>query len=218
MSILRTLCCLASLILGVMGASCGHSDEKVSLRVKPRAYTAADYPDVYKHWTREADDFSLGRMSTVLHVTATFESWEFRRAYVVRYARDHSMSVEDREAMWQASRKDAETYHRFFVTLVGQDYRESDLTHRLSAWRVLLLDDNGRATLPEEVEKVKKTRQVDRLYFPSISPFRQTVRISFRANEKGRPSVPKGAKYVLLRFAGPAGKVDLRWDFDGGDA
>ncbi|MEM6961278.1 MAG: hypothetical protein AAF550_05980, partial [Myxococcota bacterium] len=75
-------------------ASAGCAAPELSMNPVPRSFTPRDYARVYDTWTRDADDFSFSLMSTVLHATATFESWEFRWAYVVRYASDHGVSTE----------------------------------------------------------------------------------------------------------------------------
>ena len=187
----------------------------VSMRAGTRAFTPSEYEELYERWTRTERPFDFGRLMTVLHVTATFESREHRWAYVVRYGHDFGLSTDTRTGMLEAALADAERYHRFFVTLAGDDLTESDLTHERSAWRVLLLDDRGRQTRPVEVEKIRKPTPAERAYFPSVDSQRQVFRLVFPAQgSDGFPSVPEQALFALLRFTGPEGTVDLRWDFD----
>ena len=61
-------------------------EPKVSLAPGPREYVASDYPTVLTRWTREESLIQLSELDDKLTVTATFESWDFRWAYVVRYA------------------------------------------------------------------------------------------------------------------------------------
>ncbi len=191
----------------------GCASNTLSLRPEPRSFTWRDYEEVYDAWTRNADEFEFGRLSDVLNATATFQAWELRWAYVVRYAHDYSLSTDARTEMLRASLADAEQHHRFFVTLSGSNYRESDLTREDSAWRVLLVDERGGQTVPIEVEKVDPTA-AERVYFPSISPFRHAFRMVFPAfRPDGSPTIPPDARFVLLRFTGARGAVDLRWDF-----
>lgn len=207
MRLARTIPVLACALLLGCGA------QAISLRPEPRSFTWRDYDEVYRAWTRDADEFDFGRLSDVLNVTGTFQSWELRWAYVVRYAHDYSLSTEARTEMLRASLADAEQHHRFFVTLSGSSYRESDLTREDSAWRVLLVDEQGAQTVPIEVDKVDPT-PADRVYFPSISPFRHAFRIVFPAfRPDGSPTIPSDARFVVLRFTGARGSVDLRWDF-----
>lgn len=196
-------------------ASACTSSAHVTMHTGTREFTASDYEDVYEAWTRDADGFDFGAFQDVLNVTATFESWEFRWAYVTRYASDYSLPVEARTDMLRSSLADAETHHRFFVTLSGRNFRESDLTHERSAWRVVLLDEHGAQSVPVELERIPRPGARERAYFPTISPFRQTFRITFPAvHEDGTPVVAPDAHYMVLRFTGPEGTVDLRWDFD----
>ncbi|MFW6197670.1 MAG: bactofilin family protein [Myxococcota bacterium] len=188
----------------------------LTLEPTPRAFTPDDYDEIYDAWTRDANEFELSELSEVLHVSATFESWEFRWAYVVRYAHDYSLSPEDRQAMLRATLADAQEHHRFFVTLAGRRFRESDLTGDRSAWRVLLVDPSGEQTVPVEIEKVRKPNAAERVYFESINPFRQAFRLVFPAQRSdGSPSIPPGADEMVLRFTGALGQVDLEWSFAG---
>ena len=129
-----------SLRRGVLGlglalvVGCGGcAPTTVSLAGGARAYTPRDYQDVYERWTRSEDRFAWSQMKDLLHVTATFESWDFRWAYVTRYADDEDLGPERRDTILRASLIDARRYHRFFVTLSGESYRESDLTGKRSA-------------------------------------------------------------------------------------
>lgn len=210
MKLLSTLnLLLAFFLLSALGCK---RENVVSIDPNIGAITPDDYDWVYEKWTRHRDDFSFWRMQTVLHVSATFESWEFRRAYLVRYAEDYSLSTERREAMWQSTQDDARQYHRFFVTLAGQDYKESNLIREQSAWRVSFVDEEGVSEAPFEIEYIRKPRRVDALYFPTLSSYRQAFRISFPVEKDGKPLIKPGASFFVLRFASPLGKVDLRWD------
>jgi len=202
-------------LIALAAAGCGSSNPVIALRAGPRSFTAKDYEVVYEAWTRDADSFEFGNMQDILNVTATFESWEFRWAYVVRYAHDYNLTTEARTQMLRASLGYAEAHHRFFVTLAGQKFRESDLTAERAAWRVLLVDEHGRQSPPLEIEKIQRPASPERVYFPSISPYRQAFRVVFPARHAdGTPTIPEDAKYFLLRFTGALGTVDLKWEFE----
>jgi hypothetical protein len=194
-------------------AACG--GRQLPIRPASRSFTAGDYESLYGDWTRASDEFSFGRLEDVLHVTATFESWEFRWAYVVRYAADYSLRTEERTRLLRSSLADAQERHRFFVTLLGNRYRESDLTDPRSAWRVLLVDDRGRQTRPIEISRLRRPGAAERVYFPSVSPQRHTFRIAFPTHHNdGTPVIAPDSTHVILRFTGAEGAVDLRWDLD----
>lgn len=194
-------------------ASCG--TPRVSLTTGPRAITPEDYDDYYDKWTRERTTYDWVGLDDVLRLTATFESWEFRWAYVVRYSHDHSLPGADQERLLRASLNDAQEYHRFFVTVSGRIFDEQELASDSSAWRVILLDSNGRQTEPLAIEKVRRPTAAERVYFPSISPQRLAFRIVFPAvREDGTSTIGEGDSEVRLRFAGARGRVDAIWELE----
>ena len=194
-------------------AAVGCKPQKITLEPSARTFTPDSYPRVWDAWTREEESFAWKELAHEIFVSATFESWEFRWAYVVRYAHDYSLPPEARDEMLDASLASSRREHRFFVTLSGLDFRESNLADRASAWRVILVDPEGNQTSPILMERVRRPTAVDRVYFPQVSPFRQTFRLTFPAVEAdGRPTIPDGADFVVLRFTGARGRADLRWE------
>ena len=63
----------------------GCAQPKISLQPGARTFTPESYVSVWEDWTREKESFSWKELAHEIHVAATFESWEFRWAYVVRY-------------------------------------------------------------------------------------------------------------------------------------
>ena len=88
---MRFCLCASAVVLPV--AAC--VEPIVSLKPGARSYTAGDYERVYERWTREQRSFDFGRLRSVLNVTATFESRDFRWAYVVRYGEDFGLRCVD---------------------------------------------------------------------------------------------------------------------------
>lgn len=171
------------------------------------------YFGVYERWTREAEPFAWSTLSEVAHVSATYESDEFREAYVQKYAEDHALTDASRLAMLEDSRSDSATRHRFFVTFGVPVFREGDFSNERSDWRVTLVTPDGTQTEPTELTEIRRPGRDLLTYFPTISRQRHTYRIAFpRAREDGSEVVPAGADHFLLRFSSAAGQVELRWD------
>ena len=195
----------------------GCTQPTLTLDPEARTFTPASYPQVWEAWTREEESFAWKELAHEIFVSATFESWEFRWAYVVRYAYDYSLTPEARDEMLYASLASSRLEHRFFVTLAGMDFRESNLANKASAWRVLLIDPEGNQTSPILLERVRRPTAVDRVYFPQVNSFRQTFRVTFPAvEEDGRSTIPQGASHVVLRFTGARGRADLTWNLQPG--
>ncbi len=158
---------LLGLVLVAAVAVSGCKPKKISMQPGARTFTPDSYLGVWEAWTRDKESFSWKALSHEIHVAATFESWEFRWAYVVRYAYDYSLKPEARDEMLDASLASSRQEHRFFVALSGMDFRESNLAGKTSAWRVLLIDPAGNQTIPVLMERVRRPTAVDRVYFPS---------------------------------------------------
>src|SRR4051812_8204466 len=126
-------------LVGLVGlVGCGA--RPVSLAEGPREYLATDYEHVLARWTRNENLVALSELDSLLTVTATFESWDFRWAYVVRYARDSRLSVERRRLLLDQTRAEPRAHHHFFVALCGGSNRRwNDLTKPNSAWIVRLI-------------------------------------------------------------------------------
>ena len=76
-------------------AASGCRQHKISMQPGPRTFTPESYISIWDAWTREKESFSWKELAHESHVSATFESWEFRWAYVVRYAYDKGVNYFD---------------------------------------------------------------------------------------------------------------------------
>lgn len=191
----------------------GCATQRVSLVGGPREYVASDYPQVLKRWTRTESLVVLYDLDDKLTVTATFESYDFRWAYVVKYASDYRLTVEQRRELLAKALHDTEDTHEFYIALYGTNRRWTDLTKSTSAWVVRLIDDLGNETAPRKIEYIDKPGAIERRYFPYTSVWRQVFRVRFpRTTPDGRPTIAANARWFGLRFAGAEGNQELRWD------
>jgi hypothetical protein len=197
------------------GGLCACTENKVSLSAGPREFVASDYQTVLKKWTRDESLIQLNELDDKLTVTATFESWEFRWAYVVRYAADYRLTVEQRRELLDRTLRETEDGHDFYVALYGTNWRWTDLSRPQSAWIVRLIDDQGSETAPQKIEPIVKPGPLERRYFPYTTVWRHAFRIRFpRQMGDGRPSISPAARWFGLRFAGAEGNEELRWEID----
>lgn len=199
---------LAVVSLGVL-AGCGQST--VKMNEGPREYVATDYENILKKWTRSDQLVSLTEMDDVLTVTATFESWDFRWAYVVRYAEDYRLTVEQRRALLERSLAESRRYHQFYVALYAQRHKWGNLTTKNPAWIVRLVDDSGNETAPIEIDRIRSPGAIEITYFPYTTPFRHAYRIRFPTTGAGGPTIGEDAEWFGLRFAGAQGNDELVW-------
>jgi hypothetical protein len=199
--------------VAALGASAGCAQHKVSLGEGPREYVATDYETVLRKWTRSEQLITVSELDNVLTVTATYESWDFRWAYVVRYAEDYRLTVDQRRAVLEQSLAESRESHQFYVALYAQRYKWSELQMDQPAWIVRLIDDEGNETAPTEIEFIKRPGAIERTYFPYTSPWRMAYRIRFSiVRADGRPTISPQARWFGLRFAGAQGNDQLVWE------
>jgi len=195
-----------------LAALSGCASEAVLLREGPREYVATDYSTVLRQWTRSAQLTSLEAMDNVLTVTATYESWDFRWAYAVRYGEDYRLTIDQRHALLERSLAETRDQHQFYVALYAEKHKWNDLTAEQPAWIVRLIDDQGTETAPSNIQKIKRPGAIELTYFPYTSPWRSAFRVSFpRVRADGRATIPTDARWFGLRFAGPQGNEEIVW-------
>lgn len=203
-------------VVATTGGVTACSEPKVSLGGGPREYVASDYQQVLERWTRERSLFHLSELDDLLTATATYQSWDFRWAYVIRYADDYRLTVEQRAELLERTLAEAREVHTFYVALYGTRIRWADLTRADSAWIVRLVDDVGNETAPSTIELIARPGPLERRYFPYTTVWRHAFRIKFPAKlEDGRRTVAPAAKWIALRFAGAEGHQELKWELDG---
>jgi hypothetical protein len=206
---LAALALAASAALSISSAC--SKPQLITLREGPREYVAADYDELLRRWTRADRLYSLQGVDDVLSVTTTFESWEFRWAYVVRYAEDYRLSIPQRRELLDQALADTRQYHQFYVALYGNRPQDSDITRPNPAWVVRLADDKGHVTAPVEIIPLRKPGVLERTYFPYTSVWRQAFRIRFPTKTADGPTIAPDAGLVALRFSGPLGNLELHW-------
>lgn len=217
MATLRALGARLSLLTCCALGALGCSTPKVKLSEGPREYVANDYETVLRNWTRDKQFTSVGVMDNVLGVTATYESWDFRWAYVVRYAEDYRLTIDQRHSLLERSLAEVRDGHTFYVALYAQRWKWNDLTAADPAWIVRLIDDEGTETAPSSIEPIKKPGAIELTYFPYTTPWRSAFRISFpRVRADGRPTIAAAARWFGLRFAGAQGYEEIVWELDTG--
>jgi hypothetical protein len=206
---------LALAASGALAAGC--AAPQVALSEGPREYVATDYEQILQRWTRTETRFSVSELESFLTATATFESWDFRWAYVVRYADDYRLTVEQRKKLLERTLEETRQHHQFFVAITGGERKFNDLTNPDGGWIVRLTDSEGNETAPEEIAAIERPNAIEKTYFPYNSVFRRSFRVRFpRVNAQGKPTIAPNAQWFGLRFAGARGNSELVWQLETG--
>lgn len=208
-----------ALALGAVTASValGCTPAAVRLAEGPRDYVPADYEAVLSRWTRGHELILLNQLDNVLAADATFESWDFRWAFAVRYADDYRLTVDQRAAMLGQLLAETRRRHTFYVAFYADRYKWGQLDERVPAWTIRLIDSTGSEAAPEWLEEIDRPGAVDIVYFPYTTPWRRVFRVAFPVTApSGKPVIAPDAEWVGLRFAGAQGNELLRWELGDG--
>lgn len=213
---LRSLAPLALVLSAVALIACAQT-RRVSLAEGPREYVPYDYDQILQRWTRTGSLVAIDEFDDLLNVTATFESWDFRWAYTIRYAEDYRLTIEQRQKLLDESLSQTRGEHRFYVALYGPNRRWNDLSRKDSAWVVRLIDNQGNETPARLIKLVQRPGALERTYFPYTNVWRQAFHVAFPAQrDDGSPTIARDARWLGLRFAGAQGHADLLWELNPG--
>ena len=182
---------------------------RVDFSETPRDYLPNDYPGVYERWTRH--DYANHDVDKALDVWATFKSWDFREAYIEKYAAIYSLSDAKRIELRQAQREANGQAFEFHVTAQSANWDWNDLEKASSPWRVTLLDALGHELPSERVRIEKLPDAYEREFFPAKTPFTKTYSVRFIMPGPGVDFAGARSGSLTLRFASPIGRVDLIW-------
>lgn len=166
-----------------------------------------DYDDVVRDWTRTG---SLMRdFETVITVDATFESPEWRAAYVAERTRREKLPASDTAALLSAQKQaNAESY-AFELLVSTHDPRWNDLQKgERSMWRLALMNDRGQQVTPTSIKREQRPDAVVRAWFPRMGDFSEAYAVRF---PRSVDLLGDGARALILRVSSASGAVQLSW-------
>lgn len=193
-------------IFSTLGA-CAHEQGEV-LSLQPRRdLDASDYASVLGAWTREEEIYD--KLDSILFVSSTFYSPEFRRAFLLRHPDVYGPGSEEASRLLLTS-PDAEVFHEFFFSAATSDMRWNDFDKKASIWRVTLQSGDSER-VDGEVKRVKTTANLQ-VIFPYITPFSRTYRVRFPLSTVAGDALITGrTERITLRFTSALGEAELVW-------
>jgi hypothetical protein len=203
---------LGLLLLATAMAGPGCATQKqlaVDFSETPRDYLPVDYLGVYDRWTRH--DYAEHDVDKALEVWATFKSWDFREAYVEKYASVYSLPDTERGKIRQGERDAYHTAYEFHVVAQSANWDWNDLDKPNTPWRLTLVDALGHELPSERVRLRKLPDAYEREFFPAKGPFTKTYDVRFIVPAPGGDFVGPKSGSLTLRIASPIGRVDLSW-------
>lgn len=186
--------------------------EPVDFSERSHNFLPDDYRSVFDRWTRHAR-LVLATEGTVIEVWATLKGWEFREAYLEKYAQAYSLNPQERAALRAAELEKARSFYDLHLSVQTTDQRWNDLHKRDSPWRVSLRDGTGDVIYPTDLDRLKLPLQYEMVFFPERTAFTRAYGVRFErpeSTESGFTGPVSGE--LTLQVSGPLGSVEATWD------
>ena len=177
-----------------------------------RSFLASDYPEVFRRWTRHERLVSANE-GTIIELWGTLKSWEFRDAFVEKYAQVYALSPSDKSTLLASELKKSKSVFELHLTVQTSDYRSNDLEKRESPWRLSLVDGTGDEIFKNEIESRRLPVPYEEAFFPEKTSFSRAYTVVFEREANGEGAQFGGATSgeITLRVRGPLGGVELTW-------
>ncbi|EKD22112.1 MAG: hypothetical protein ACD_87C00148G0001 [uncultured bacterium] len=187
-------CCL----IGTAG--CGHLESY--LEIAREKGMSGEYLAVLNEWTRSQVIYS--QFETQAHLSATYQSPEFNRAYLDEYARIYQLQEKERKKQEDVRMTAEFTEFIFYASL--PEKTSNDFDRRGSIWTVFLVNGKGERIDPWEVRRIDPVTPVITKFFPYVNPYHGMVyRLRFHPVRKTE------ATSLKLVITGVLGTAELKF-------
>ncbi len=192
-------------IIALLTAACGGPGPITLTDTWPSK--TRDYDDVVRDWTRSG---SLVRdLETVIHIDATFESPEWRAAYVAERVRRDALPDSEAAALLAAQKQANTESYEVELLVSTHDTRWNDLQKGTrSMWRVALMDDRGNQVTPISIKRERRPDAVVRAWFPTMGDFAEAYTVRF---PRSVDLMGAGTRALTLRVSGARGAIEVTW-------
>lgn len=158
-------------------------------------------------WTRSQIVYS--QFETQAHISATYKSPSFNKAYLDEYSRLYEPSSEQRQQKESVQSTLASEFTEFFVYAYIPDKDRNDVDKPTSIWSVYLVDEKGRRINPIDIRRFKRITPIMEAFFPYLNPY---YGVSYSIKFPSFAGVDtNGPVHFTMYFQSVLGKVELNW-------
>jgi len=184
-------------------AACGHLENYLEItreRGMSREYTAT-----LDEWTRSHVIYS--QFETQAHISATYQSPEFNRAYQEEHSRIYHLKGEDRKKQEDTLKGATADITEFVFYAAIPEKASNDFDRRGSIWTIFLLNGKGERIDPWEVRRIEPVTPLITKFFPYVNPY---YGIAYRL--RFHPVTKAEADSLRLVITSVLGKAELKFE------
>jgi hypothetical protein len=187
-------CCL------IVSAGCGHLDNY--LEITREKGMSGEYLAVLNEWTRSKVIYA--EFETQAHISATYQSLEFNRAYFDEYSRIYQLDEKERKKKEDIQKGPNADLTEFIFYASIPEKTSNDFDRRGSIWTIFLVNGKGERIDPREVRRIDPVTPLITKFFPYVNPYHGMVyRLRFKSVGKSE------ADHMKLVFTSVLGKAEL---------
>jgi hypothetical protein len=204
--------CLACAICALAIGCATSRPPTVDFSEANKTYRSEDYKAVFEAWTRHAK-MVKNDIGTVMEIWATLKSWDFRQAYLAKYAKVYDLADGERDQLAKSQKETARAIYEIHFVAQSTNDRWNDFDRKTSPWRITLLDGTGAELAPASIKVEKLPEVYEGEFFPTRTLFSRTYTLKFVSPEgSGESFTGSASGRMILRIASPIGKVEVVWE------
>jgi hypothetical protein len=166
-----------------------------------------EYQAALTKWTRSRIIYS--QFETQAHISATFQSPEFSRAYLDEYSRIYHLREGEGKRQEEIRKEKVSDFVEFIFYAYIPEKVSNDFDKRGSIWTVFLVNEKGDRIDPMELRRIDPITPVIREFFPYIHPY---YGIAYRLRFSSLNQPVGDFRTMKLVFASVIGEVELKFE------
>jgi hypothetical protein len=163
---------------------------------------SGEYLAVLNEWTRSKVIYA--EFETQAHISATYQSLEFNRAYFDEYSRIYQLDEKERKKKEDIQKGPNADLTEFIFYASIPEKTSNDFDRRGSIWTIFLVNGKGERIDPREVRRIDPVTPLITKFFPYVNPYHGMV-YRLRFNSVGKSE----ADHMKLVFTSVLGKAEL---------
>jgi hypothetical protein len=189
----------------IMAAGCSHLEGY--LDIAREKGMSGEYQTILAKWTRSRIIYS--QFETQAHISATYQSPEFSRAYLDEYSRIYHLREGERKRRDDMRKGMDSDFTEFIFYAYIPEKASNDFDKRGSLWTVFLVNEKGDRIDPVELRRIEPMTPLITEFFPYVNPY---YGITYRLRFPSLDHSEGDFRTLKLVFASVIGEVEMKFE------